>query len=106
VASGIAADDMGNIYAADVGAHNLRKFVSRKFSDAASDKADSDSSTRGDGNTATSIPHKVNMGDCNTVTSIHKVNTLWRLQQQRGVSSVVRHLHSSAEDQCALRPAS
>ena len=26
-ASGIAADDMGNIYAADVGAHNLRKYV-------------------------------------------------------------------------------
>jgi DNA-binding beta-propeller fold protein YncE len=26
-ASGIAADDMGNIYAADVAAHNLRKYV-------------------------------------------------------------------------------
>ena len=26
-ASGIGADDMGNIYAADVGAHNLRKYV-------------------------------------------------------------------------------
>jgi hypothetical protein len=26
-ASGIAADDMGNIYAADVGAHNLRKYI-------------------------------------------------------------------------------
>lgn len=26
-ASGIAADDMGNIYAADVGAHNLRKYL-------------------------------------------------------------------------------
>ena len=29
-ASGIAADDMGNIYAADVGAHNLRKYVKLK----------------------------------------------------------------------------
>jgi len=29
-ASGIAADDMGNIYAADVGAHNLRKYVRLK----------------------------------------------------------------------------
>jgi hypothetical protein len=26
-ASGIGADDMGNIYAADVGAHNLRKYA-------------------------------------------------------------------------------
>jgi hypothetical protein len=26
-ASGIAADDMGSIYAADVAAHNLRKYV-------------------------------------------------------------------------------
>ena len=26
-ASGIAADDMGSIYAADVGTHNLRKYV-------------------------------------------------------------------------------
>ena len=26
-ASGIAADDTGTIYAADVGAHNLRKYV-------------------------------------------------------------------------------
>jgi hypothetical protein len=26
-ASGIAADNMGSIYAADVGAHNLRKYV-------------------------------------------------------------------------------
>ena len=26
-ASGIAADDMGSVYAADVGAHNLRKYV-------------------------------------------------------------------------------
>ena len=26
-ASGIAADDAGNIYAADVAAHNLRKYV-------------------------------------------------------------------------------
>jgi hypothetical protein len=26
-ASGIGADDMGNIYAADVGTHNLRKYV-------------------------------------------------------------------------------
>ena len=26
-ASGIAADDNGNIYAADVGAHNLRKYA-------------------------------------------------------------------------------
>jgi len=29
-ASGIAADDIGNIYAADVGAHNLRKYVKLK----------------------------------------------------------------------------
>jgi hypothetical protein len=29
-ASGIAADEMGNIYAADVGAHNLRKYVKLK----------------------------------------------------------------------------
>jgi len=29
-ASGIAADDEGNIYAADVGAHNLRKYVKVK----------------------------------------------------------------------------
>jgi DNA-binding beta-propeller fold protein YncE len=29
-ASGIAADDMGNIYAADVGAHNLRKYIRLK----------------------------------------------------------------------------
>jgi hypothetical protein len=29
-ASGIAADDMGNVYAADVGAHNLRKYVKVK----------------------------------------------------------------------------
>ena len=29
-ASGVAADDMGNIYAADVGAHNLRKYVRLK----------------------------------------------------------------------------
>jgi hypothetical protein len=29
-ASGIAADDMGNVYAADVGAHNLRKYIKLK----------------------------------------------------------------------------
>jgi hypothetical protein len=29
-ASGIAADEEGNIYAADVGAHNLRKYVKIK----------------------------------------------------------------------------
>jgi hypothetical protein len=29
-ASGIAADDMGNIYAADVAAHNLRKYAKIK----------------------------------------------------------------------------
>jgi hypothetical protein len=29
-ASGIAADDMGSVYAADVGAHNLRKYVKIK----------------------------------------------------------------------------
>jgi hypothetical protein len=28
-ASGIAADDMGSVYAADVGAHNLRKYIRR-----------------------------------------------------------------------------
>jgi hypothetical protein len=29
-ASGIAADEEGNIYAADVGGHNLRKYVKVK----------------------------------------------------------------------------
>ena len=29
-ASGIAADSMGSVYAADVGAHNLRKYIKIK----------------------------------------------------------------------------